>query len=91
MNGRIARELRRVASWKTKDEGARDATVIDSGKTRVIGQLHPDGSVTQREERALMVITNESRYIYRQLKKEYNKKSNRGMKLASDNSDIKEV
>jgi hypothetical protein len=71
MNRRKAKQIARLAEVSLKS-GSLDkdhgATAMDA---KLIAQIHPDGSITEREQTVVEARTTESRYLYRKLKKIY--------------------
>jgi len=73
MNGKKARRLRRLlrldlsSGSEDKDHGV----AVTGGK--IVAQIQPDGNHTTREKPVVEARTTEERYLYRELKKVYNR------------------
>ena len=71
MNGKKARKLRQLLNLDLKegsDDKRHGAEAVDA---KVIAQIHPDGSLSEREVNVVEARTTEERYLYRELKKVY--------------------
>ena len=81
MNGKKARKLRQMLQCDLKsgsDDRAHGAIATDG---KIIAQVHPDGSITEREVPIVEAKTTENRYLYRTCKKILNSNKNPEVKL----------
>lgn len=71
MRKKKAKQLAKIAGVSLKNDSSdkdHGATATDS---QLIAQIHPDGTITEREKVVVEARTTENRYLYRQLKKIY--------------------
>ncbi len=71
MNGKKARKLRQLLNVDLTEgsDDKRHGCEAVSGKT--IAQIHPDGTIGERQVNVVEARTTEERYLYRELKKVY--------------------
>ena len=69
MNGKKARKLRRLLNVSLKADSDDKLHGCEAVDGKLIAQIHPDGSLTEREENVVEARTTEERYLYRELGK----------------------
>lgn len=71
MNAKKAKQLRRMTGCDLgKNTDCKQNGVQTTG-SKLIGQIHHDGTLTEREQEVIEARTTEERYLYRQLKQIY--------------------
>ena len=86
MNGKKARQMRKLLSLDITDPEVREQGIMEKG-TKLIAQIQQDGNHTSREQVIEEVRTTTDRYLYRQLKRVYsepNKEKDIRKQLLSD-------
>lgn len=68
MNGKKARKLRQLVNCNLGRDTDQKQSGYQQTGSKLIGQIHHDGKLTEREQEVLEARTTEERYLYRQLK-----------------------
>lgn len=71
MNAKKAKKLRKMVGCDLGRDTDQKQSGFQQTGSKLIGQIHHDGKMTEREQEIVEARTTEERYLYRQLKTIY--------------------